>query len=390
MNILFITEKWYPQGSGGEIYFNNLANKLVNRGHNIFIITGKPIRNLNKKFKILASLPIYYNQQNLSFSTILKRILYDLILFTIIYKIKKEKIDIIHTIPPICSVVSQLFHNILKIPIVISILSFGYDNWFKITESSLKDTFFKKIQAFAWRLKYNKIFTISNKFFEIAKKLRLNREIIQFIPNAVDRKYFYPKKKSLIHKKIGFKETDFIVAYFGSLEKNKRVDILINSMVQLSTQKRIKLLIVGNGTEEKKLKKMKNILRLENIIFFNKVPYHLMPKYLSIIDLLALPSVSEGFPGIILESLACGKPVITTRVGELKYILEHEKNGYFISEIDLVNEMSDAILKLYNNKELYGKLSRNGLELVEKYSWDTISKRIEENYGEILSRNFKK
>ena len=384
MKILFITEKWYPEASGGEIYFKNLAHYLAKKGHKIFIITGKPVSNLNKEFKLMKSFPANFNQQNFSITTIIKRFIYSLMIFTMIRRIKKANIDIIHTIPPICSIISNFFGRVLKIPIVISILSYGYDNWYKITKSSIKDLFFKKIQEFSWKLKYKRIFSISNNFFVLADKLGIDKNRVKYIPNAVDSNLFKPKQSRIKKAKLGFKEKDFIIGYFGALEKTKRVDKLILAINKIKNHKNLKLLIIGEGTEKKTLQKLTSEFKLDNIKFFKKINHEIMPEFLSLIDILILPSTSEGFPGIILESLACGKPVITTRVGELNFILKHKVNGYFISETNLIDEISKAILELYENKDLYLNLSKNGLKLAKEYSWNSIYKKFEFNYSEIL------
>ncbi|MHA1312685.1 MAG: glycosyltransferase family 4 protein [Candidatus Helarchaeota archaeon] len=386
MKILFITEKWYPEASGGEIFFNNLASFLAKRGHAINIITGKPVKYLNKSFKLLDSFPADFNQQNFSLSNIFKRILFGFFLLISISRIKKAKIDVIHAIPPVCSIAAYIFGKILKIPVVISLLSYGYEEWYEITKSSIKNTFFQKIQAFAWKLNYQKIYSISKNFIKLAEKLKIDKEKIEIIPNAVNCDLFKPSVNEKLRRKLDLKKDDFVIGFFGSFEKVKRIDKLILAMNLLDKHPNIKLLIVGNGSEENNLRELIKKYELENIRFHERVQHHLMPHFLSIVDVIALPSASEGFPAIVLESLASGKPVITTVVGEIEHVLENRKTGLFLSNnIEAIPaEISNAILELYLNKELYEKLSNEGLKLARSFSWESVCQRFEKSYQEII------
>ena len=99
------------------------------------------------------------------------------------------------------------------------------------------------------------------------------------------------------------KEDDYVIGFFGSLEKVKRIDKLILAMCALTKYENIKLLIVGDGSEEDFLRRLVIKYDLENIVFYKRVRHHMMPKVISIINVLVLPSISEGFPGIVLHLL---------------------------------------------------------------------------------------
>lgn len=106
------------------------------------------------------------------------------------------------------------------------------------------------------------------------------------------------------------------------------------------------------------------------------LPHSKMPEYYKDIDVYVCFSVSEGFPNSVLEALACGKPVISTRVGGC---LECVKTGYNGLLIDRsVPVLVEAINTLKNDKELYNHMATNARkEVVENWQWKDMVKKYE-------------
>ena len=93
---------------------------------------------------------------------------------------------------------------------------------------------------------------------------------------------------------------------------------------------------------------------------------------------------SEGFGITFLESNACGKPVIGTNSGGIPDAIQHRKNGLLI-EPNQPSKTAEAIFELFNNKELYNKLSNDGLKRIkENFSIDKIGRK----YMEIISNHY--
>lgn len=103
--------------------------------------------------------------------------------------------------------------------------------------------------------------------------------------------------------------------------------------------------------------------RLEDIVTIDKYTADIN-KYYRSFDLYVLPSRNEAFGLVIIEAMACGTPVITTNSGAQQEIITHEKNGIIINPNK--DELAKAIENLYNDKELYIKIAREGLETVKK------------------------
>ena len=86
------------------------------------------------------------------------------------------------------------------------------------------------------------------------------------------------------------------------------------------------------------------------------------------------PSLVDNMPNAILESMACGVPVVTTNAGGIPFITENNITALFV-DIDQPEAMAKAVLKLYQDKNLYNTLSKNGIEEVKKYSWDEVKRQ---------------
>jgi glycosyltransferase involved in cell wall biosynthesis len=96
-------------------------------------------------------------------------------------------------------------------------------------------------------------------------------------------------------------------------------------------------------------------------------------------QIFVLPSLSEGFPVTILEAMACGLPVVATRVGGIPDIIEDGANGYLIDTKNQ-EQIAEVLLKLLQDEELRKGISDKNRETAEKYRWDTVAATLEGIY----------
>lgn len=107
-----------------------------------------------------------------------------------------------------------------------------------------------------------------------------------------------------------------------------------------------------------------------------------MPNYYNSIDLYICASKTEGTPLPILESMACGIPIISTDVGIVKECFGKEQSKYIIEERSK-EALKDKIKELYSKKERLKELSCENLEQVKQYSWENIAAQ----YGVFFEKN---
>jgi glycosyltransferase involved in cell wall biosynthesis len=97
-------------------------------------------------------------------------------------------------------------------------------------------------------------------------------------------------------------------------------------------------------------------------------------------DVFILPSLSEGLPNVILEAMACGLPIVASRIGGIPDIIINETNGYLV-EVKDTDAIAHKIMLLLQDGPLRKKISDNNRNLVKNYAWDNIIFELEKIYG---------
>jgi glycosyltransferase involved in cell wall biosynthesis len=155
--------------------------------------------------------------------------------------------------------------------------------------------------------------------------------------SGIDLEKFKPlKNKKELRKKYRFNMDDKIILFAGRLEKIKNLDFLIKSFaIAVKKESNIKLVIVGRGTEYENLVDLTKNLNLENkVIFVGEVSPDKMVEIYNIADVFALTSLSEASPTVVKEALACGIPVISTNVGDVKEVINDLLLGEVVDTYD--------------------------------------------------------
>ncbi|MDA8958136.1 glycosyltransferase family 4 protein [Gammaproteobacteria bacterium] len=177
------------------------------------------------------------------------------------------------------------------------------------------------------------------------------------------------------------------VLYMGIFSGRKNIDLLVNSFVLVHKKNPlIKLKLVGklNGFEDY-FKNLIEVLDLQSCIEIvgdvadNTVWYQNAM-------CTALTSFEEGFGMALAESLSCGTPVISTNSGGVTDIVKDGINGFLVGFTE--QEVSDAILKLYDDLEMRESFSINGRQhVVDSFSVSTIGSKIVNEYKLFLDSN---
>lgn len=194
---------------------------------------------------------------------------------------------------------------------------------------------YKKNLAAFYKSDY--VISVSNKIAEnlnIKNKTTIYNGIKQVNINDIDLydKYNIPKDK-------------FIICSVGRLSFVKRFDVLISSLKYMNN---VHLLLVGEGKEESKLKKLANSLSLEKNITFTGALDNLKAKeIIKNSKLFVITSQKEGFPYTLIETLYCQTPIVSTDVSDIKDIIGNE----FITKYDDVKSLAFKINDIKNDYE---------------------------------------
>ena len=132
------------------------------------------------------------------------------------------------------------------------------------------------------------------------------------------------------------------------------------------------LIVAGSGPEEARLKQLAASLNLEDSVrFTGRVETADMPALYRSARVSLNPSQVDNMPNSVLEALAAGVPVVSTRVGGVPYIVEHEKTALLV-EPGAVADMAEAIVRLLTEPALAERLRVAGFETAQMYTWPKI------------------
>ena len=235
---------------------------------------------------------------------------------------------------------------------------------------------------------YTKILTVSDYIKERTSFL-CPVDKIQTVYNGIDLKNFSNKGGTTFSRKeLGFSEEDFVIVYSGRINKEKGVSELIDAMLQLKDTPHIKLMILGSSffhdvTNEDDFihqLKIKSEKVKDKIVFTGFIPYSEVPHYLHIADIAVLPSMwEEPFGLTIVEAMAAGLPLITTRSGGIPEICEGVAT--IVDKKDIVNNLTNAILDLYEHPDKRQQMAIASQERAKHFDKELFAKNFFEAIG---------
>lgn len=205
---------------------------------------------------------------------------------------------------------------------------------------------------------------------------------IQTVHNGINLKNFTTKKTCAISRKdVGFADDDFVMVYSGRINKDKGVSELIYTMHQLKEHPHIKLMIIGGSFFGNTSKENAFIIQLkekakailERIVFTGYISYSQMPDYLQLADVAVLPSMwNEPFGLTVVEAMAAGLPLITTRSGGIPEICDGVAT--IVERDDIVPNLADAILDLYEHPEKRQQMREASLQRAKLFDKENFAK----------------
>lgn len=228
----------------------------------------------------------------------------------------------------------------------------------------------------------NRIIQASKRVTVTTKSLcqtyKVPQEKRELLPNGVDVELFSPRPCEHIKEKYDLEDT-FVVGHVGVLREWLDLEPLFIAIRELTSEINIKLLIVGGGAGyDRTVVVARDLGILDHIIFTGTVPYSHVPEYISCMDVGVIPfkqdNVSNNsLPLKLFEYMACGVPVISTRVNTIQ-----ETFGHTIRFVSTADEYAEEILELYQDSTLCSRMRSEGRRVVEDvYQWAAISKRLE-------------
>lgn len=347
MKILQISAHYYPNVGGVETHLLDLVSGLNEQSFNVFVLSYRPLttktdwkifeKNNKKTILKIPWIPdLFYN---LVTQPILEFLyLFPGLFFTLPFVLVFYQPNVIHAHGLVAGTVAAFWGKIFRKRVVISLHSI-----YNFPQHGLYSGFVRLVLNRA-----DAVMCLSKKSAKEIENLGILKKKIKVFTYWVDLKKF--KQDTKAKEKLGWKGK-FIVFFVGRLIPEKGIVELLDAAKIWN--KKITLVIAGYGPLESYIKNQEN--KIKNLSFLAKIGNDQLPLYYSAADLLLVPSVhEEGFGRVILESLACGTPVIGSNRGAIPEAMDET-----VGELIDVSPQSikRSVESLYKNRSKLKLLS---------------------------------
>ncbi len=212
-------------------------------------------------------------------------------------------------------------------------------------------------------------------------------EVITVIPCGVNLQIFQPIDKSIARQRLGFTSQN-IVLFVGRIEPLKGIANLLSAVAYLKEKGEIKLVVVGGDersqSELEKLVALCQELKIaDSVQFVGTVNQDELPAYYCAADVCVVPSYNESFGLVALESLACGTPVVATRVGGVAEFIVQGKNGYIV-ENNHPRVLAEKIAAVFSPSFIHDDAMKIRASVVG-FSWSAMTEQVIGEYHRALA-----
>jgi glycosyltransferase involved in cell wall biosynthesis len=376
LKICVVTGTFHPEPGGPSTYLYNLLGDLVQREHEVAVITygdleeeydyPYPVIRISRHQPIPARL-IKFVYRILSIG---RR--YDL-LFVNNYGLPAVVANAFLRKPVAMKLVGDfaweysIRHGLIN-------NNEGIDE-FQGKSHSFKVELLKRLQLF-YTSKADAIIAPSQYFKGIISGWGIPHHKIEVIYNAIDVSEYDPAcSKEEARKRLGLNGK--IILTVARLTSWKGVDRVIEVLPEIRGRiDEAKLVVVGDGPELGNLKRLARELGVEKSMnFVGRVPHEEVPYYLRAADVFVLYSGYEGLPHIVLEAMATGVPVILSDKGGNREVVEDGVNGLLVP-IGNQEKLKEAILRVLQDKELAEEfVDRSREKVAHTFAWDVMVER---------------
>jgi glycosyltransferase involved in cell wall biosynthesis len=365
---------------GGEVVAYNLAINMAKRGHAVHIFTtsanGKDLTEKKEgliihRYGTIAQV----FERNLSLG--------------LLYKPLMHEVDIVHVhvgSSPLELIASLIYAKMKKKPLIAtyhgdvipSLRGFTYRSSVHIYNSVVERL-----------LNHARIIISPSKcYINESIFLKGHADKVVVIPNGINIEDFnVPYSKEECRERLGLPHDKKLILFLGVLHPKKGPHVLIKAMPWvISKVPDTELLVAGDGVMRDYLKVLVNKLGIsQHVRFVGFVEESLKPLYYKAVDVFCLPSITitESFGIVNLEAMACGVPIVASKVGGIPDVVKDGENGLLVPPKDL-SALAHAIIRLLEDEELRKRIGEKAKKEAEKYSWKKIAEMMEKLYEHVL------
>lgn len=230
--------------------------------------------------------------------------------------------------------------------------------------------------------------SVSRALKSSATKIASLRKDISVVYTGCDLNVFLnsAEKRKAFRERLRISEESILLVFIGRLSREKGIIDLGQAFIRTCRAKiDVQLLCVGSGKDGKLLADMMNAAGVQDKLhFLDARPHEEIPGWLNAADVLVLPSWHEGLPNVVVEAMACERPVIATDVGGIPEVVEDGRNGILVKKND-INGLYNAIIQLSTDpskRKLMGTYGRRTVK--RKFAWQKNAQAVRRIYESLL------
>jgi len=237
------------------------------------------------------------------------------------------------------------------------------------TRGNLKLRVYEAIEALLYN-GFDRVVAVSEIIEQECRPFIWNKDKLTFIPNGINTRRFSlanrEEERKSTRAQLGLKETDLVVGNIARLSIEKDQSLLLHAfkvLTGLSKERSHKLLIVGDGQEERHLLTLARELGIGDRCLFAGVRKDI-PQILNCLDVYVQSSRREGLPIIILEAMASEVAIVSTKAGGIPKVIVDKEQGRLveIGDVEQLAHVLDDVLKNPADRKRLGQRARDTVE----------------------------
>jgi len=376
---------------GMNVYLLNLATKLDSIGHTVYVFTRSHEHSEDSDMPLGTRSKLVHISAGPTEATKIELI--NLVLeFSINIQIYMENVglylDILHSHYWLSGLVGDLLSESWEIPHVITFHTLAKTKLRALTVGD--EHISRSASEYKLMCRSDKILVLTQKEVQDIDQLYGSfSNKISVVPPGVDLEMFYQSDKDASRYQLNIPGQNNVVLFVGRIDPIKGLDVLIKALSMIFSVGDTTLYIVGGNEESNEyyqfIKSLVVDMGLDDkVVFTGAIAHDTLRTYYSAADVLVLPSHYESMGFVVIEAMACGTPVVASRVGGIPSMVEHGSTGYLIPW-RCPEAFATQIEVLLKNKDLHSFMSKEAIKKAYSLSWDASSKKAANLYSEVIS-----
>lgn len=211
------------------------------------------------------------------------------------------------------------------------------------------------------------------------------------VPAGVDTSLFHPGDRAGARRSLDLPPDVPVILFVGRIDPIKGLDVLVDALCGLRREMWLtappRLVLVGGGNGEPAFEKLITRVSarhvLDQIDFVGSVSHTALPNYYRAADVVAVPSLYESFGLVAVEAMACGTPVVASRVGGLAFTVDDDRTGYLVPHND-PRALADRLRAILTDGDTRARFGVQAAVAARRFGWPVIASRVVHVYDRLI------